>query len=96
MLLAFIFVLVILKPISGRVLWISNIQEKGTGVLVPMLLATLTVQTVLATVLFLLGRAVGSVAGYGKPAAALEGFDWALVFVTFLIGLILGELRREG
>lgn len=96
LLLAFIFVLVILKPISGRVLWASNVREKGAGVLAPMLLATLMVQCILAAVLFLLGRAAGAVVGYGKPSEVLEPFDGTLVIATFLLGLILGELRKDG
>jgi len=95
-LLAFIFVLVVLKPISGRTLWISNVQEKGTGVLAPMIVATLTVQGLLGALLYFAGRAAGSAVGYGKPALALESFDWGLVIATLLLGLILGELRREG
>lgn len=94
-LLAFVFVLFILKPISGRALWISNVQEKGPGVLAPMLLATLMVQTLLAALLYFLGRAAGAVMGYGKPSESLEPFDGGLVIVTFLLGLILGELRRR-
>lgn len=80
------------KAITGRPLWHRMVRERGASILAPMVTATFVVQTILVTVLFLLGRIVGYSIGYLRLADRLERFDGTLVALVLILGVGSAEL----
>lgn len=85
----------IAKVVTGRELWNQMLTERGPSALPAMISATIVVQSLLVAVLFLIGRGLGAVFGYGKLADVLGRFDFILVSLVLALGVGAVEVARR-
>ena len=64
---------VLAQALSGRDLWVSQVEEKGRGVIAPMVCATFFVQAIVVAVLFFIGRLIATVGGIRRPIGGGAG-----------------------
>lgn len=89
MLLAF----VVIKAITRWDLWSDVIAERGRGVLPAMIAATVSVQAVVVTILFVLGRGLSLITGPWRPGSGIEAVDLTLAALVVAAALALPRSR---